>query len=35
LLWSDPIKEQKGWGYNDRGVSYTFGDDVLEKFLES
>lgn len=23
LLWSDPEKGQKGWGPNDRGVSYT------------
>ena len=25
LLWSDPDKDQKGWGENDRGVSFTFG----------
>lgn len=22
-----------GWGYNARGVSYTFGHDVIEEFL--
>lgn len=35
LLWSDPLKDHKGWNYNDRGVSYTFGEDVLQIFLES
>jgi len=33
LLWSDPDKDVVGWGENDRGVSYTFGPDVLSKFL--
>eukprot|EP00052_Salpingoeca_macrocollata_P025670 m.233945 g.233945 ORF g.233945 m.233945 type:complete len:318 (-) comp22464_c2_seq1:47-1000(-) len=33
LLWSDPDKETAGWGENDRGVSFTFGADVVEKFL--
>ncbi|XP_065943944.1 serine/threonine-protein phosphatase PP1-beta catalytic subunit [Magallana gigas] len=33
LLWSDPDKEVKGWGENDRGVSFTFGGDVVSKFL--
>jgi len=33
LLWSDPDKEVAGWGENDRGVSYTFGADVVTKFL--
>jgi len=33
LLWSDPDKEVSGWGENDRGVSYTFGADVVTKFL--
>lgn len=35
LLWSDPLKDLKGWGYNDRGVSFTFGEEVLSQFLES
>ncbi|KVI04781.1 Metallophosphoesterase domain-containing protein [Cynara cardunculus var. scolymus] len=29
LLWSDPCNEVKGWGMNDRGVSYTFGADIV------
>nr|GMC90182.1 serine/threonine-protein phosphatase PP1-like [Ipomoea batatas] len=33
LLWSDPERETKGWGENDRGVSYTFGADKVEEFL--
>ncbi|UYV74818.1 PPP1CB [Cordylochernes scorpioides] len=33
LLWSDPEKEVQGWGENDRGVSFTFGPDVVSKFL--
>merc|ERR1712188_56634 len=34
LLWSDPEKNIAGWGDNDRGVSYTFGGDVVTRFLE-
>lgn len=33
LLWSDPEQRITGWGENDRGVSYTFGPDVVTKFL--
>jgi len=33
LLWSDPEKEISGWGENDRGVSFTFGPDVVDGFL--
>jgi len=33
LLWSDPDAAITGWGENDRGVSYTFGADVVNKFL--
>ncbi|CAN4101778.1 unnamed protein product [Withania somnifera] len=33
LLWSDPSREVKGWGVNDRGVSYTFGPDKVAEFL--
>lgn len=33
LLWSDPDKDIVGWGENDRGVSYTFGPDIVSKFL--
>lgn len=34
LLWSDPDQGVMGWGYNARGVSYTFGHDVVNDFLE-
>ncbi|CAH2266304.1 jg17839 [Pararge aegeria aegeria] len=33
LLWSDPDKDTAGWGENDRGVSFTFGAEVVGKFL--
>jgi serine/threonine-protein phosphatase PP1 catalytic subunit len=33
LLWSDPEEGITGWGENDRGVSFTFGGDIVEKFL--
>jgi serine/threonine-protein phosphatase PP1 catalytic subunit len=33
-LWSDPDKDITGWAENDRGVSFTFGADVVAKFLE-
>ncbi len=33
LLWSDPDKDITGWGENDRGVSFTFGGEVVSKFL--
>ena len=33
VLWSDPEPGLKGWGENDRGVSFTFGADVVGKFL--
>eukprot|EP01080_Neovahlkampfia_damariscottae_P007765 gene7765-12235_t len=34
LLWSDPEDGIQGWGENDRGVSFTFGGDIVEKFLK-
>jgi len=34
LLWSDPDKDVSNWGENDRGVSFTFGANVVSKFLE-
>ncbi|KAI4482827.1 hypothetical protein M0804_008680 [Polistes exclamans] len=33
LLWSDPDKDTMGWGENDRGVSFTFGAEIVAKFL--
>ena len=34
VLWSDPDNSVKEWGKNDRGVSVTFGESVITKFLE-
>ncbi|CAK7343444.1 unnamed protein product [Dovyalis caffra] len=34
LLWADPDRDVKGWGDNDRGVSYTFGADKVTEFLK-
>lgn len=34
LLWADPDPNVLGWGYNARGVSYTFGHDVINDFLQ-
>lgn len=42
LLWSDPASNgspyvlnlvPKKWGENERGVSYVFGEKVVEEFL--
>ena len=33
LLWADPDKETNGWGENDSGVSFTFGPEIVSKFL--
>ncbi|XP_017078416.1 serine/threonine-protein phosphatase alpha-2 isoform [Drosophila eugracilis] len=33
ILWSDPDVRIMGWGANDRGVSHTFGADVVSAFL--
>ena len=34
ILWSDPEDYLNGWGENDRGVSYTFGKDMIDQFLD-
>ncbi|XP_064551950.1 serine/threonine-protein phosphatase alpha-3 isoform [Drosophila montana] len=34
LLWSDPDEKTLGWGLNERGVSYTFGADIVSSFLD-
>lgn len=34
LLWADPAEGCDGWRENDRGVSFTFGADVVTAFLE-
>ncbi|XP_074374133.1 serine/threonine-protein phosphatase PP1 isozyme 4-like, partial [Apium graveolens] len=33
LFWSDPSNDVKGWGLNDRGVSFTFGPNKMSEFL--
>jgi len=33
ILWADPDSSVEGWAQNDRGVSFTFGKDVVESFL--
>ena len=33
LLWADPEKARPGWNDNDRGVSFTFGADIVATFL--
>ena len=33
ILWADPDPSITGWGENDRGVSFTFGGDVVRRFL--
>jgi len=34
LLWSDPDETVLGWGENDRGVSFTFGVEIVRSFLK-
>lgn len=34
LLWADPDSTITGFQENDRGVSFTFGQDVVMKFLK-
>lgn len=34
LLWADPDVYSTGWCENPRGVSFTFGDDVIEQFCD-
>jgi len=31
---SDPDKDVDGWGSNEREVSFTFGKDIVGKFLK-
>jgi serine/threonine-protein phosphatase PP1 catalytic subunit len=45
LMWADPYMLQdkdgrntgesgKGWAHNDRGISYLFGDDIVQQFCK-
>jgi len=33
-MWSDPDPETNGWGESERGVSYTFGPEIVTMFLK-
>ena len=35
LLWSDPDKNVDGWGTNERGVSVTFNEGIVNKIVEN
>ena len=34
LLWSDPDSKANGFGSNERGVSVTYNEEIVEKFLK-
>lgn len=34
LLWSDPSDDVDGWGESERGVSFVFGKEAVEEFLD-
>ncbi len=34
ILWSDPDNNAIEWGPNERGVSVTFSESVIESFLQ-
>ena len=34
LLWSDPQEGLVGWGESERNISFTFGADIVDKFLK-
>lgn len=33
LLWADPDSNKNGWSHSQRGVSYTFNEQVLDEFM--
>lgn len=33
LLWSDPDPKVEGWALNARGISFTYGPDIIKEFL--
>ncbi|KAG5468168.1 hypothetical protein LSCM1_02144 [Leishmania martiniquensis] len=35
LLWSDPEEGSSGWQPSERGVSFTFGEDVVRRMCDS
>tara|TARA_B110000285_G_scaffold203933_1_gene240472 strand:- start:228 stop:518 length:291 start_codon:yes stop_codon:yes gene_type:complete len=32
ILWSDPDRDVAAWGENERGVSHTFGPQIVKQF---
>lgn len=32
ILWSDPDRDVAAWGENERGVSHTFGQQIVKQF---
>jgi len=34
MLWADPDNDTTGWEESVRGVSYTFGADIVRNFLK-
>jgi len=34
LLWADPEPNVERWGENERGISYTFGAEIVTEFLK-
>jgi len=35
LLWADPEKGTKGWGTSERGISFVFGEKVVDEMCET
>jgi len=35
LLWADLNHTTEGWGHNDRGVSFTFDEVIVQSFLKA
>jgi len=33
IIWADPEPDLDGWGENDRGVSFVFGENIVSSFL--
>ena len=34
LTWADPDPDVEGWAENDRGVSYVFGEKIVDEFCD-
>ena len=33
-MWADPEANVERWGENERGISYTFGAEIVTEFLK-